>query len=126
MQPDELTLPLWRVLWRAAVRAMTLAGETERWSHLSTAERAERRAHWPAWRRAVRPLGLAVVWSGVICSVALGEHSSYLIIVKLGGALLLLPIGCISLRDWLRDIPSKRAAPSRSSLQGIAAEDPAP
>jgi hypothetical protein len=139
MHPDELTLPLWRLVWRWAVRRLTFADSTERWSNLSPAQRAERRAHWPPWRRAVRPLGLAVIWTGVICSVALGDDSKYVTLVRIGEALVLLPIGCISIRDWLRDLWSEQAAssassaargsdpaPSHSSPPGVATEQSAP
>lgn len=126
MHPDELTLPLWRLLGRAVIRLLTFAAATERWSHLSATERAERRARWPAWRRAVRPVGLAVFWLEVSCYVAFGERSGVLAAVaEAGWILLLLPIAVLSLRDWFREVPSKRVA-SPAGGSGAALRGPLP
>lgn len=106
---EQLTLPLWRLLWRALVRLLTFASSTDRWSHLSSSERAERRARWPAWRRAVRPVGLGVFWFAAIWSVAVGDRSGSLTTaLRFGWFLLLVPIACLGIRDWWRDVPSKR------------------
>jgi hypothetical protein len=112
MQPqEELTLPLRLLLWRAVLRSLTFAGPTDRWSHLSTIERAERRANWPAWRRAVRPVGLGAFWFRAIWFVALGESSSPIAaVLRFGSVLLLLAAAFIGVRDWLRDVPPKRAS----------------
>lgn len=110
MHPDELTLPLWRLLGRAVIRVLTFGGATDRWSHLTAAERAERRAGWPVWRRAVRPVGLGVVWLEAICYVAFGEQSGVHAILLEVGWILLLPIAVLGIRDWFREVPSKRAA----------------
>ena len=128
MHPDELTLPLWRLLGRTAVRAVTFAGTTERWSHLTATERAERRARWPAWRRAVRPVGLGVVWFGMLWSVVLGTPPTA---IRVAAVLLLVPGAVLGFRDWWREVPSVRAAaagPARSGnpLPGRATEHPAP
>jgi protein-S-isoprenylcysteine O-methyltransferase Ste14 len=115
MQPDELTLPLWRLLGRTAVRFLTFAGATDRWSHLSATEQAGRRARWPAWRRAVRPAGLGIFWFGVVCSVALGKRSGSLPTgLQVGWILLLLPIAVLGIRDWFREVPPQRTVPATS------------
>lgn len=127
MHPDELTLPLWRVLGRAVVRILTFAGDTERWSHLTAAERAERRARWPAWRRAVRPIGLGVVWLGTFWSLVLGTPPTA---IRFAGVLLMTPIAALSIRDWWSDVPSGRkvggARSGNPRLPGGATEHPTP
>src|SRR3954464_13535604 len=110
MQPeDQLTLPLWRLLWRGVVRLLTFEKSVERWSHLSTVERAERRARWPAWRRAVRPTGLALFWFESLLYIATGDDGgSVVTALKFGAILLLLPIALLGVRDWFRDVPPRR------------------
>lgn len=114
MQPEEqLTLPLWRLLWRGVVRVLTFEKSAERWSQLSTVERAERRARWPAWRRAVRPTGLALFWFESLSYVAVGDDpGSVVTALRFGSILLLLPIAWIGVRDWFRDVPRRRVARS--------------
>lgn len=129
MQADEhLTMPLRRLLWRGVVRILTFESSSDRWSHRSAAERAERRAQWPAWRRAVRPVGLAAYWSGVVCYVVFGDDpgsATVAAVVRFGLTLLLLPIAWIGVRDWFRDVPSKRQAAATSTPSAAGHSDPA-
>jgi hypothetical protein len=51
-----------RYVWRY----LTFAAWTDTWSELSPAERVQWRASWPAWRRAVRPVGVTIFWVGAV------------------------------------------------------------
>ena len=141
MQPEgQLTLPLWRLLWRGVVRVLTFEKSVERWSNLSAVERAERRARWPVWRRAVRPVGLALFWFQALLYVAMGDDpGSVVSVLRFGSILLLLPIVGIGVRDWFRDVPPRRADrggiriaryrhrdPARSTSSGVVTERPLP
>jgi hypothetical protein len=59
---------------RYAWRYLTFAAWTDTWSELSPAERGQWRASWPAWRRAVRPVGVTIFWVGGVYFVANADH----------------------------------------------------
>jgi|GEM_PF-5008973 len=117
MQPDQQpTVPQWRLLWRGAVRVLTFEKSIERWSHLSSMERAERRARWPAWRRAIRPIGVTLLWFESLLYVAVGDDpDAVATTLRYAAILLLLPIAVIGVRDWFRDALSTRPVAVRST-----------
>lgn len=118
---DDLTQPLWKVLSRGVVRYVGLNGVIDRWSHLSRADRAERRAGWPTSRRAVRPVGLAVFWAGVIWSVIGNDHTTTMTVtIRILWILLLTPFAYIGIADWVRDGKDQRRSTKQSAPSVIS------
>jgi hypothetical protein len=77
---------------------------------------ARRRANWPAWRRAVRPVGAAAYWIGAIVGIVFDPHG----ILSAGGLyLVLIPIVVVcavfGIADGFRQRRADRSASTSPS-----------
>ena len=100
MQEDDLFQPLWRY----PARWLTFAAARDRWSYLTPGERKARRQSWPAWRRAVFPVGLVIWWAGMLVTL-------FIPVPAVAGYLwcaVLALFAAFGVRDWLRDGRDRR------------------
>jgi hypothetical protein len=66
----------------------------ENWTWDEPGLAARRRASWPAWRRAVRPVGAGAWWSAVVLGLILGSDRKPLWIFVLGSVSVSLALAC--------------------------------
>lgn len=100
MSRAVLALAARREVWRR----VTFERSAERWSYLTAEQRRERRASWPARRRAVRPVGLSIYWASVSWAIFAGDLSTPTNVgISIGWIVTMLPFAVIGFRDWCRD-----------------------
>jgi hypothetical protein len=103
---------------RSVWRYLTFAAWTDAWSELSPAERAQWDASWPAWRRAVRPVGVASFWLGLAYFVVNADHRKTVLFVSLYVVWIAIWLTCavIGLVGWRRLRRARRVLASTSTV----------
>ena len=78
-----------------------------------------RRDGWPTWRRAVRPIALAIFWIGVVWFSFFARQGNLLqVVTRVIWVACLSPFILIGIREWIRD---GEAAQTRDRMRGPSA-----